>query len=280
MTSINQNSNWAETHMVSRILIPPYLMQPLRFWQQIALQTQIPIVLKGGAVRDLVANAIYGGHRYPRDLDLFVPNGINLVAHEAKVRGAREVDRRRRKGTQVFVFESESNFALNMEVGVLLGKPAQYSKNMNLETVKYFDALNTDLNVNSLSIELARFLDRTCFDFQEIFDPVNGIEAIRRKEVALVDLSSVYRNPENILRSILISSKLDANLSASSKKRILECAHLLRRLKPEFVLKVLRSLKTLPNPQLAFRELQSIGAIQELFPHQPSMGIEDLLALL
>jgi len=223
-------------------------------WSKIFQETGTYGYIKGGYIRDVISNIINGTDLVPKDVDLMVAGRINKVVGVVLGNGGQMVERRSRKKTPVFRVALPSFPGVDFELGVALIKPELY-ENATPEQIRLYEATNTDFDVNSMSIGLSDL---------DLLDPHGGIQAIKNRQISLLDTQSLYRNPENILRGFKVKDKLGANFSYITSQIISEHSKVLRKVKRPFLDSQLRPLLTSVNATEIWQELTDLGITQNL----------------
>lgn len=223
----------------------------LDYWSEIVLGAGTNGFLKGGFIRDKMANRIRFLSLEPNDIDFLVVDKINKVTELALKSGATIIERRSRKGTPVFRYFVPQYPNMNFEVGVAMGNVFTY-EDKTLERIRMDDIHSTDLNVNSMSVELS-------VGGKEIYDPLNGIDAIKTGLVSLVDWHSLYRNPENVLRTFRVADRINCELSAQTKEALKKHAQVVERIKRPFLDLQLSPILRSPNSENLWQQLKELN---------------------
>lgn len=248
------------------IEITPAESAAIKFWTNVVRNAKTQGFIKGGFLRDKIASYERGLNLIPKDLDILVVDSINRIALVASQNGANIVERRRRKGTPVFRFTHVEFPDLDVEMGVALG--SEYDT-ASFASIRRDDALMSDLNVNAMSLVLGDPL-------HAIYDPLDGINAIRMGEVSLTGQSVLYRNPENIFRAIRIADRIDCKLNDWSLDLIATNAQVVERIKRQFLLVQIKPILDSPNAESNWNLLKSLGVIRYAFPEDPNITVEEV----
>lgn len=246
----------------------------MNYWGQIIDIAGTNGILKGGFIRDKLASKIIGINIEPRDIDILVVGRVNLVTSVAVDSGAVILERRRRKGTPVFKFELQNLLDLDFEIGVMMGNADEYGT-ATFESIRESDAFFTDLDVNAMSMRINP--DGRLTDF---YDPHDGVSALSRGEISLVDYKSLYRNPENVFRTIRIADKIGCSLSNETQAIVTEHAAVVKKLEREFLLKQIRPILLSQNSVVLWRAMERYGIIEHLLPEERPITYAKALKLI
>lgn len=241
----------------------------IEFWTYVVHKARTHGFIKGGFIRDKIASQERGLDLIPKDLDILVVDRINIVASVALKNGIHIVERRRRKGTQVFRFSHTEFPDLDIEIGVALG--SEYDT-ATFTSIRRGDALTSDLNVNAMSLVLG---EPTCV----IYDPLDGINSIRRGEISITGQEVLYRNPESVFRAIRIANKIDCRINDWSLDLIAANAQVVQRIQRWFLLKQVEPILNSPNARSNWDLLRELGVIRFAFPENPSITVDEVKQL-
>lgn len=247
----------AERSRFLRDILEPNLKEQevLEYWTFILQGAGVQGFLKGGFIRDKVANHIRGTSLVPEDFDILVAGKIHSVLQVAKQNGAEVIERRWRKGTPVFRYKVAS-FDIDCEMGIAMGIRADRGVS-SFEQVRLEDAKATDLDVNSLSLRLIP-------GNLEVFDPFDAVSAIAKGEISLLDSRSLYRNPENVFRAYRIADRLQCKISQRTIEYFRAHAHVVRRIRRPFLDSQLRLILDSSNAADLWRQMEQIGITQHI----------------
>lgn len=227
----------------------------LEYWTFILQGAGVQGFLKGGFIRDKVANHIRGISLVPEDLDILVTEKIHSVLQVAKQNGAEVIERRWRKGTPVFRYKVPG-FDIDCEMGIAMGIRADRGVS-SFEQVRLEDAKATDLDVNSLSLRLVP-------GNLEVFDPFDAVSAIAKGEISLLDSRSLYRNPENVFRAYRIADRLQCKLSERTREFFEVHAHVVARIRRPFLDSQLKPILESSNATDIWRQMEQIGMTRHI----------------
>jgi len=193
------------------------LQQSLNFVSESVDRLNLKAILKGGAIRDMLCNHFYGTNLKTKDLDIFVNSKINLLHGDLLKNGAKLVERRTRKGSSVFKYQIPKFPEIDIEIGSIIAKPSQYSKNTDLENMIKQDAFLTDLRVNSMSLPLIQ--GKSKWNLSEINDSEKGIKDIKERILHVVNENELFP-AGRILSTVRLSLDLDFGLPNATLKQL------------------------------------------------------------
>lgn len=244
---------------------PPQLNEMIQLVAEAGQMADANVVLKGGAVRDLVWNFYHGTAFVPNDLDFFVDRNLIKLHGELLKKGAQLVERRTRKGTPVFKYKlplTDPDFEI--EVGYLIDKAENYDKQRLWNGILKGDAECTDLMVNSLSVKIVPNHSR--WSLSEVQDPLGAIVDIQQKEIRLAAPTALFRTPDSILRTIRIAYQLGARLPYETLAALYSARNQIARVPFHLLQCEARKIIDMPNYKDIVETLSSTGIIDALFP--------------
>ncbi|PIS14544.1 hypothetical protein COT64_02045 [Candidatus Shapirobacteria bacterium CG09_land_8_20_14_0_10_39_12] len=231
-------------------------LEAIDYWISILQTAGTDGFLKGGFIRDKVANRVKGMTLIPNDFDILVTGKIHSVLQAAIRNDAEVIERRRRKGTPVFKYKVPGFEDITFETGVAMGAVANYDT-ADFESIRSDDAKNTDLNVNAMSIHLIP-------GKISLFDPLDAVGSITRGEVSLNDWHSLYRNPENVLRAFRVTDRIDCKLTKKTLNIFSTHAHVVGKIKRPFLDSQIIPLIDSPNASQIWLQMKILGITRYL----------------
>lgn len=186
--------------------------------------------IKGGLIRDYVANFSLGMDLSPNDMDLMISEGVNKVVELLIKEGANISERHNRKKTPTFKVDLPTmGGMLNLDIGILLGRANTYSRKVQFSDLIEDDARLSDFTANSLFLPISSSLN-----IKNIVDPLGGIRDIKERVVRMVALNTFVRNPECMLRAIVLADRLGGKIETGTAEAISKYASLIKNA-PAFV---------------------------------------------
>ena len=221
----------------------------VRIWEQISAESETPIYLKGGAIRDSLINFIHGKNLKVKDLDLVVSNGFFKVVQVAQTHGLFIVERGKRK--KLPMYQISGTFGLDADLGHLLAHPLDKSDISEQDLLRQ-DALLSDLNINTISYNLLT---------GQINDPLGAVKSIKLQQVELVSERSLFLDPATILRCLKVAYKTGFTITPESLEIIRKNAKLILKLQDWFLIKNLDEVLKYATPGQVSASLESLGLI-------------------
>lgn len=222
--------------------LPNDLRSAIQTWQGISWDSGERIFLKGGAVRDLLTNYYRGVSSPIADLDLFVYHNLFKVIESCKKIGGQIVKMGKRKRLARYLVHVPG-VSVPSDLSLLMTDASDYDRfsgsRENLDQFLLYDALYSDFDVNTISLNLAEFN----FGFpltEQVIDPLGGVDSIRKGEINLVSDRSLFLNPAVILRAIKLAHKTQSEIHRNTVRLFKENIGLLTRLESNFYRKELK----------------------------------------
>lgn len=258
-----------ESPKLAPIEFTPVESSTIEFWTNVVRVAGTRGFIKGGFLRDKIASVERDLDLTPKDLDILVIDRINKIASIASNNGANIIERRRRKGTPVFRFSHAEFPDLDIEMGVALGSEYDIA---TFTSIRRDDALTSDLNVNAMSLVLGELM-------HAIYDPLDGVNSIRRGKISITSRDVLYKNPENVFRAVRVADKIDCRLNDWSYDLIFANAQVVSKIQREFLLRQIKPILDSPNAYDNWRLLKDLGVIEHAFPEKPNISVEEVRQL-
>lgn len=209
--------------------------------------------LVGGCVRDLLAGV------QPKDFDIAtsaLPEEARRCIPNSYVIGKRFKLVLAKRGPDQFEVATFRRSARQDEID----DEATPIKGDNFFGTCEEDAVRRDFTINAL------FYDPVS---GEMVDYVKGLEDIDKRMIRMIGdpLTRLNEDPIRILRAVRLSHKLNFTIEPSLREAIQQAHHnLLTSALPRKREEYLKLLK-LPNPSLAFLELEDLGVLRSILPY-------------
>lgn len=253
--------------------ISPQEYGAIEFWGGISQKLGVNIVLKGGFIRDKIANLYWEYSLQPADIDFLVPGNIILVVREFLNRGGLILRKLGRKGTMGFKLVIPSFPDLVFELGLLMGMTSDFN-NPSFETRRRADVYFTDLDINSMSVSLGQVGSG-----RPIFDPLGGSQSIFHGESSLVSWKSLHRNPENVLRAVALSNRVGCRLSQSTCEFIKSNIGVVKYISRNFLLSQLDPIVSADAAPDLWIFLKRLGFVEQAFPENANISLDEVKQL-
>ncbi len=203
-------------------LFSPEVVKSIKVWSKIAYESDTPIYIKGGAIRDSLINLIHGANLKVKDLDLVVPAGLFRVVQVAQKYGF--TIERRGKRKKLPMYHMSGDTGLDVDLSYLLSSPND--KNVSESEILKQDALLSDLDINTISYNLLT---------GEIHDLLGAMKSIASRQISLVSERSLFLNPATIFKCLKIAAKTGFDVSPTSLEMIRKNAGIVLRLEGWFL---------------------------------------------
>jgi len=202
----------------------------------------------GGCVRDMLLNLkakdkdIVTKARPQQVIELFRDCNVKLVGKSFGVVIVNNVE--------IATFRKDKYFGLN-------------DKDVNItfaDTLRE-DVERRDFTINAIALDI---------DKNAIIDHFRGSEDLKNKIIRFVGnpKDRIFEDPNRILRSARFLAKINGIYDPTTLNALIKYAHFIKNyVAPERIrLEILKAME-LDQPSLFFKALQSIGALQYIFPH-------------
>jgi tRNA nucleotidyltransferase/poly(A) polymerase len=229
---------------------PSEIQKSVYRWKQIAERCELPIYIKGGAIRDSLINSIHGYSIKISDLDLVVHYGFFRILLESKKEGYTIVERRKRK--KLPMYRLSINGELDVDLGHLLGSIKQHNELSEYDILRQ-DAMLSDLDINTFTYNLLT---------GKINDPLQSLESIYKRQINLVSERSLFLDPATIFRCLKVSYKTGFSISPRSTEIIRKNIGLVSNLKDRFLQQILDDVLKYTNSSELVSALDNLGILK------------------
>lgn len=212
--------------------------------QDLLLDTDAPLYIVGGAVRDALLN------RPIKDLDLATPGDSIAIA--------RQVANHFPNGA-LFIMDEERGVARAI-IETMYGK-------MNVDVAHFrgeaddilADITDRDFTINAMMVDLKG-------DLTKLIDPLNGARDVAEKRIRRCNPNAVESDPVRALRAIRQSTQLGFRIEPETLADVRAAHRLLDRVSAERVRDELFNILELPRPSAALRVMHRIGLLDAVVP--------------
>lgn len=232
-------------------IFSPKLSASIKLWQRVATESDIPIFIKGGALRDSLINLIHGTNLKVKDLDLIVPYGFFRVVKFAKDQGMEIIERGKRKKIPRYSLKTINSEFIS-DISTLQIKAISYDMPKTTNDILLENAKASNFDINTLVFSLN----------DEIFyDPLDSIKSIQNKTINLVSEKSLYLDPATIFDGIKIMFKTKFQFSSKTREIIKRDSILVRKIQGWFLEQKIRDVLEYVNPNRLNEELDDLGIL-------------------
>jgi tRNA nucleotidyltransferase (CCA-adding enzyme) len=229
-------------------------------------ETDIPLYMVGGAVRDLML------HRRNLDIDLVVEGDAIQLANDLKAQYGGEVSSFRPFGTAKWILNEQVANALNVNVGTLphyidfaSARNEFYEHPTALPTV-YDSSIKLDLQRRDFTINTIAIQVSPADTFGRVLDFYGGLNDLQAGVVRVLHSLSFVDDPTRILRAVRLSQRLKFNIEPRTVELIQTALPMLRRITGERLRNELTLLFREQGPEHGLSQLQSLGALEAIHP--------------
>ena len=134
----------------------------------------------------------------------------------------------------------------------------EYSRNSLSPKIAFINNIDDDLHrrdftMNSIAINLLNT------NINDIYDPFNGIKAIKEKRLRVIHGQSYINDPTRIFRAARYMSRLKLTISQNEEKMIKEAVDYISALSQYSIAKEIQQIQEDTNPKTAIQLLNSWG---------------------
>ena len=204
--------------------------------------------LVGGQVRDYYLQA----SKPTTDIDLVTDCDVQRLFTYLKTKYSSEYIKFFKKYHTISLTIDE----VNIDIAQL--RSEEFSRNSLSPNITFINNIIDDLHrrdftMNSIAINLLNA------SINEIFDPFNGIKAIKEKRLRVIHRQSYINDPTRIFRAARYMSRLKLTISQDEEKSIKEAVDYISGLSQYSIAKEIQLIQEDTNPKTAIQLLNSWG---------------------